>query len=76
MPTKSPSRSCRTKKKYNDEQAAHISASKCHNKGIYVKAYKCTVCSGWHLARRNKASVLTDLFKKIERERETKFKRA
>ncbi len=65
-------RSCRTKKVYLSMKEADSSVAHLHGKGIYVKPYSCSVCGKFHLTKRNKESVLEDIFKKIEKERKIK----
>lgn len=66
---KTPARSCRTKRAYPSLLSAQVSAKKCNAKGVRVKPYQCSVCSKWHMQSRDKASILTDLFKQISNER-------
>lgn len=69
MPTQKQRKSCRNKKKYDSNHTAQSRASYLHTKGLYLRPYECPVCKGWHLAKRNKLSVMADLFKRIEKER-------
>lgn len=68
-------RSCRNKKRYQTEDQAQQRASYLNARDIFVKPYFCQICKQYHLTSRSKQSVLSDLFKRIEKEkrkRETK----
>lgn len=67
-------KSCRHKKKYPSEGSALGRAGHLNSKGIRVKPYLCACCKGWHLCKRDKVSVLTELFSIIDKERN--FKKA
>lgn len=61
--------SCRNKKAYAKEAMAQARANHLYSKGLRLKPYQCDVCGKWHVCKRDKQSVLTDLFKQIEKER-------
>lgn len=67
-------RSCREKKTYKTLAEAMSSANHLHGKGIYVKPYQCSICNKFHVTKRDKVSVLNDLFKLIEKDRLKKEK--
>lgn len=64
--------SCRTKKSYPSLNKANTSVAHLHGKGVYVKPYVCVICGKYHLCKRDKESVLMDLFKQIEKEKVNK----
>lgn len=61
--------SCRTKAVFSSETDAQGAAGRMNAKGRRVKPYRCDICGKWHLSKRDKVSVLTDLFSQIEKER-------
>lgn len=61
--------SCRGKAGFPTEEIAQKVAGRMNSKGKHVKPYKCDICGKFHVCKREKASVLADLFKEIERQR-------
>lgn len=61
--------SCREKSVFLSEETAQKAAGRMNQKGKHVRPYKCDICGKFHICKRDKASVLADLFKKIEKER-------
>lgn len=61
--------SCRNKKSYAKESSAQSRANHLYSKGLKLKPYHCDICGNWHVCKRDKQSVLADLFKQIEKER-------
>lgn len=46
--------SCGTKQRYSTEQLARDTAVRCwHERRVWLRAYACSVCGGWHLTRDN-----------------------
>ena len=62
-------KSCRTKKAYNSFKEANHKVTFLHGNGVYVKPYECSICGKYHLCKRDKESLLMDLFKQIEKEK-------
>lgn len=60
---------CHAKRTYSTMEEALASSNRQHGKGLYLKPYACGICGKFHLTKRDKVSVLTDLFKAIEKER-------
>lgn len=61
--------SCREKSGFPSEETAQKVAGRMNKKGKHVRTYKCDICGKFHICKRDKSSVLADLFKKIEKER-------
>jgi len=63
-------RSCRSKKTYGSLSDATTLANRLNAQSIYVKPYECSICKKFHLTKRSKKTILEDLFKQIEKQRQ------
>lgn len=56
VPVDAVVRSCGTKARYSTEDMANAVAIQCwRDRNVWLRAYSCAICGGWHLTRRDAA---------------------